>query len=81
MNARADWLGGRCTYCGRQLRRRAKLGFAGTAKCDRWYCRVNRVKMQPFFRWYDLWIGMYYDRKGRSLYLCPLPMLGIKVTW
>jgi hypothetical protein len=27
------------------------------------------------FAWYDLWIGAYYDRKARVLYVCPLPCL------
>jgi hypothetical protein len=33
-----------------------------------------------FFRWYDMWIGAFWDRKGRILYVCPLPMFGVKVT-
>ncbi len=31
------------------------------------------------FAWYDLWVGVYWDRKLRTLYLCPLPMLLIEV--
>lgn len=27
------------------------------------------------FAWYDLWIGAFYDRKARLLYVCPLPCL------
>lgn len=26
------------------------------------------------FAWYDFWVGAYYDRVGRILYVCPLPM-------
>lgn len=26
-----------------------------------------------FFAWYDLWIGLYYDRHSRIFYICPLP--------
>jgi hypothetical protein len=36
-------------------------------------------KITPFFRWYDLWVGAYVDTKGKALYLCPVPMLGVKV--
>lgn len=27
------------------------------------------------FAWYDLWVGAYWDRKQRTLYVCPLPTL------
>lgn len=36
--------------------------------------------IKPFFRWYDLWIGAYIDRENQTLYVCPLPMLGIKIS-
>lgn len=35
---------------------------------------------RPFFRWYDFWVGVYYDQKERTLYICPLPMLGIRLV-
>jgi hypothetical protein len=34
-------------------------------------------KAKFFFRWYDMWIGAYYDRRDRRLFVCPLPMVGI----
>jgi hypothetical protein len=33
------------------------------------------------FAWYDLWIGAYIDRPNRTLYLCPLPTLLIRVIF
>jgi hypothetical protein len=33
--------------------------------------------MRFFFRWYNLWIGAYWDSESRALYVCPLPMLGV----
>lgn len=30
------------------------------------------------FAWYDLWIGGYYDREKRILYICPLPCIVFK---
>jgi hypothetical protein len=37
------------------------------------------MKISFFFRWYDLWIGFYWDKNSRSLYICPIPMFGIKI--
>ena len=34
-----------------------------------------------FFRWYDLWIGVYIDRPHKTIYVCPLPMVGVKIKW
>lgn len=34
-----------------------------------------------FFRWYDLWVGAYWDRAHATLYVCPVPTLGIKLCW
>lgn len=34
------------------------------------------MTVESFFRWYDLWIGAYYDRKAKRLYVCPIPMVG-----
>ena len=39
------------------------------------------IKIKPFFRWYDLCIGVYFDTKGRAVYICPLPTIGVKVMW
>lgn len=37
-------------------------------------------RVSVFFRWYDLWIGAYYDRNAHALYVCPLPMIGVRVV-
>jgi hypothetical protein len=40
---------------------------------------VQRFAVSAFFRWYDLWIGAYWDRDAKVLYVCPVPMFGIKI--
>jgi len=38
-----------------------------------------RFAARPFFAWYDMWIGVYWDHSQRLLYVCPVPMLGLRV--
>lgn len=39
------------------------------------------MKIRPFFAWYDLWIGAYYDRARRCLYVCPVPTVGVVIQF
>jgi len=32
-----------------------------------------------FFAWYDCFVGYYYDRHKKIIYIFPLPMFGIKI--
>ena len=36
------------------------------------------IKVKVIFRWYDFWIGFFYDIKKNILYFFPIPMLGIQ---
>lgn len=36
-------------------------------------------KFKFIFAWYDLWIGAYYDRKNRIVYILPFPCCGIAI--
>lgn len=36
-------------------------------------------RLQVLLVWYDLWVGAYYDVGHRTLYLCPLPMLVLRL--
>lgn len=35
------------------------------------------MTIKPIFAWYDLWVGAFWDRKSRKLYILPLPCVGI----
>jgi hypothetical protein len=40
-----------------------------------------QMSIKPFFRWYDLWIGAYVDTQAGAVYICPLPMLGVRIQY
>jgi len=37
------------------------------------------MSVRLLWKWYDLWIGAYWDRRNRVLYICPLPTIVIEV--
>lgn len=37
------------------------------------------MKISMFFAWYDMWIGAYWDKSKRILYICPIPCVVIKI--
>ncbi len=39
------------------------------------------MSIRPIFAWYDMWIGAFWDRKKRCLYLFPIPMFGVVVQF
>jgi len=39
------------------------------------------IKINTFFRWYDIWVGFYIDKSKKTLYFCPLPMIGLKIDF
>jgi hypothetical protein len=38
----------------------------------------RRLKVKPFFHWYDLYVGAYFNAETQSLYILPLPTLGLR---
>lgn len=38
-------------------------------------------KIKLFFAWYDFWIGWFYDKSKRILYICLLPTIVLKLDF
>ena len=34
---------------------------------------IRSIKLS--FVWYDVWVGLYYDRVSKTIYFCPFPMI------
>ena len=39
------------------------------------------MKISPIFAWYDLWVGVFWDRVKRKLYVMPFPTLGVVLNF
>lgn len=39
------------------------------------------MRTRVLFAWYDLWIGAYYDRANRRLYILPIPCVGVVIDF
>lgn len=39
------------------------------------------MKIKLIFAWYDFRIGAFYDQKKRTLYISPIPMVGLKIRF
>lgn len=84
------WIKARCCRCNRErdfsvspyhhrehtelLRRIAKAVSFEIAPT------TYRLSVTLMFAWYDFWVGLYYDRSKRDLYVFPVPMLGLKIS-
>lgn len=38
------------------------------------------MKIRPIFAWYDFWVGVYWSRNDRTLYVLPIPCFGLKIA-
>lgn len=41
--------------------------------------REAPLSIKPIFAWYDLWVGAFWDRAKRRLYIFPVPTLGVVI--
>jgi hypothetical protein len=44
------------------------------------YKSVTRRYWRLNFKWYDMWVGAFWDSNQHILYICPLPCVLI-TTW
>jgi len=40
---------------------------------------ITKVKM--IFAWYDFWIGLFWDRTKKRLYIFPVPCFGVLIDF
>jgi hypothetical protein len=39
------------------------------------------MRIKPIFAWYDFWVGAFWDRRNRRIYLFPVPMFRFAISF
>jgi hypothetical protein len=47
----------------------------------RWGLRIGKLILRLKFRWYDFWVGVYYDRIHGSFYIILIPTLVLVIQF
>lgn len=42
---------------------------------------LRHFQLTILFAWYDLWVGAFWDRKKRALYVFPVPCIGVCIDF
>lgn len=45
------------------------------------YHWTRKWRLEFFFAVYDCWVGIFPNTKNKAIYICYLPMLGIRLSW
>lgn len=40
---------------------------------------IKKYNFNISFKWFDFWVGWFWDKDAKALYICLLPMLPIKI--
>lgn len=41
----------------------------------------SRWRVRFLLAWYDIWVGAFWDRRNRKLYIQPLPCIGVVLNF
>lgn len=39
------------------------------------------MSIKPIFAWYDFWVGLFWDRNKKRLYILPVPCIGVVIQF
>ena len=39
------------------------------------------MNVRPYFKWFDFWVGLFYDTRNKRLYVGILPMVGVLIQF
>jgi hypothetical protein len=46
---------------------------------EKWDHSEYKIRVELFVALYDFWIGFYYDRESRAIYICIVPCVCLKI--